>query len=74
MEQSLNSKQPRLILTIRFGANIISLQFDESLVDLPSDKEWQAGETIYLTLITDADGFAVWIQLPGKNPPAVNTI
>jgi uncharacterized membrane-anchored protein len=51
-----------------FRGKFISLQFDESLVDLPSDKEWQAGQTIYLTLITDTDGFAVVDSIAGQKP------
>jgi uncharacterized membrane-anchored protein len=51
-----------------FRGKYISLQFYESLVDLPSDKEWLSGETIYLILSADADGFAVVDSITGEKP------
>jgi len=51
-----------------FRGKYISLQFDESLVDLPSDKEWLTGETIYLIISADANGFASVDSVTGQKP------
>jgi uncharacterized membrane-anchored protein len=51
-----------------FRGKYISLQFDESLIDLPTAKEWLAGEIIYLYLTTDADDFAVVESVTGQKP------
>ncbi|MCC5912909.1 MAG: GDYXXLXY domain-containing protein [Balneolaceae bacterium] len=51
-----------------FRGKYISLQFDESLVDLPSDREWLTGQTIFLYLNSDADGFAVVDSVTAHSP------
>lgn len=51
-----------------FRGKYISLQFDESLVDIPSDREWLTGQTIFLYLNSDADGFAVVDSVTGHRP------
>ncbi len=60
--------------SIRSGSglgNYITLRYDENMINIQNQKDWVKGETIYVLLKTDDDGFAK-IKLVSKNRPTDN--
>ena len=51
-----------------FRGKYISLQFDESLIEIPTSREWLTGEPIYLILTVDDNGFARVDSATEKRP------
>lgn len=51
-----------------FRGKYITLQYDESLIEIETEEVWQRGETVYVILSKDPEGFAE-IQSVSKNKP-----
>ena len=54
-----------------FRGKYITLNYAENEITIPKEKDWTAGETIYVSLTRDKDGFAK-IKSVSKEKPALN--
>ena len=54
-----------------FRGKYITLRYDENMVEIQNEKDWVRGETIYVFLAKDSDGFAKIKSgsSPGGDPP-----
>jgi uncharacterized membrane-anchored protein len=51
-----------------FRGKYLTLQYDESLVEIETEKDWQRGETVYVILSKDPEGFAKIQDLSKTRP------
>ncbi|MEO1806638.1 MAG: GDYXXLXY domain-containing protein [Bacteroidota bacterium] len=54
-----------------FRGKYITLDFDEPILTVESGQEWENGESIYVTLEADSNGFTR-AKVPSKTPPTDN--
>ncbi len=52
-----------------FRGKYITLRYDESVIEVKPEEDWVRGETIYVLLGTDADGYAKIESVSKVSPP-----